>query len=324
LSSNIHCIGATMKRKIAIGMGLGLIIIIVALALIYYLLPGVVSKMAVAAGRHAAGLTEKAVQVDNHRIVYVEGGKGEVILLVHGYAADKDNWMQFARFLTPKYHVIALDLAGFGESSRLPEAGYDIQRQVERLNRFAEVLKLERFHVAGNSMGGAIAGIYGAQYPQKVMSLALLAPAGIKSPEKSELTKMLEKGVNPLLISYADDYDRMLKMVFVQVPVIPSPVKKEMAARAIRNRVFNEKIMDDMLKKPLMLEPFLSDIQAPTLILWGDRDQLLHLSSVPILERGIKNHQIVIMKDCGHLPMLERPAETANYYLKFLQHLPQE
>jgi len=312
-----------MKNKIVIGMGLGLILIAAALASIYYLFPGAVTKMAVAAGRQAAGLTEKAVQVDDHRIVYVEGGKGETILLIHGYAGDKDNWMQFARFLTPKYHVVAPDLAGFGESSRLPEAGYDIQLQVARLNRFMEVLKLERCHLVGNSMGGAIAGIYGAQYPQKVISLALFAPAGIKSPEKSELTKMLEKGINPLLISGVDDYERMLKMVFVQVPVIPSPVKKEMAARAIKNRSFNEKIMGDMMKKPLLLESFLSGISAPTLILWGDRDNLIHPSSVPILERGIQNHQTVIMKDCGHIPMLERPAETADHYLRFLQHVDQ-
>ena len=312
-----------MKRKIAIGLGLGLITVVVTMTLIYYLLPGAVTKMAVAAGRSVAGLTERVVQVDDHRIAYLEGGKGETILLIHGYAADKDNWMQVARFLTPKYHVVSLDLAGFGESSRLPEASYDIQRQVERLNRFTEILRLERFHLAGNSMGGAIAGIYGAQYPQKVMSLGLLAPAGIKSPEKSELTKMLERGINPLLISSADDYERMLKMVFVQVPVIPSPVKKEMAAQAIRNRAFNEKIMGDMLKKMLSLEPFLPEIHAPTFILWGDRDSLLHPSSVPILERGIVNHQTVMMKDCGHMPMLERPAETADHYLRFLQRTDQ-
>lgn len=312
-----------MKKKIAVAMGLGLAMVAIALASVYYLLPGTVTKMAVDAGRSAAGLTEKVVQVDDHRIAYLEGGKGETILLIHGYAADKDNWTQFARFLTPKYHVVSLDLAGFGESSRLPEASYDIQRQVERLNRFTEVLKLERFHLAGNSMGGAIAGIYGAQYPPKVMSLTLLAPAEIRSPEKSELTRLLERGINPLLINSVDDYERMLKMVFVQVPVIPSPVKKEMAARAIRNRPFNEKIIGDILKKPLLLEPFLPDIQAPTLIIWGDRDNLLHPSGVAIAERGIKNHQTVIMKDCGHIPMLERPAETADHYLKFLQRIRQ-
>ena len=71
-----------MKKKIAIGMGLGLILIAAALASIYYLFPGAVTKMAVAAGRQAAGFTEKTVQVDDHRIVYVEGGKGETILLI--------------------------------------------------------------------------------------------------------------------------------------------------------------------------------------------------------------------------------------------------
>ena len=61
------------------------------------------------------------------------------------------------------------------------------------------------------------------------------------------------------------------------------------------------------------------EIQAPTLILWGDKDKLLHVSCVPILEMGIKHHQTVIMKNCGHAPMLERPKETADHYLRFLR-----
>jgi pimeloyl-ACP methyl ester carboxylesterase len=80
--------------------------------------------------------------------------------------------------------------------------------------------------------------------------------------------------------------------------------------------------MRDMIDKPLPFESFLPRIKAPTLILWGDRDNLLHVSAVPILEKAIRNHQTVIMKDCGHVPMLERPQETADHYLNFLRGLP--
>jgi abhydrolase domain-containing protein 6 len=307
-----------MKKSLFAKIGIGLLTIIAALIMVYFLLPETVFKIARGASRSIAGLTEKYVQVDDHRIAYLEGGKGDVILLIHGYAVNKDNWTRFARYLTTHYRVIVPDIAGFGESSRLPDASYDIQSQVDRLNRFTEILKLDRFNMAGNSMGGMIAGIYAAQHPNKVISLALLAPYGIKSPVKSELEKMFERGINPLLIRNSDDYERMLTMVFVKVPVIPYPVKKEMMEQAIRTRPFNEKILGDMMKKRLSFEPFLPEIQAPTLILWGDSDKLLHVSSVSILEKGLKTYQTVIMKDCGHAPMLERPEETANHYLRFI------
>jgi abhydrolase domain-containing protein 6 len=306
-----------MKKKI----GIVAAAVIAILALIYFAFPGAVYKMAIYAGYKAAGLSEKSVQVDDHRLVYFEGGRGPTVLLLHGYSADRNNWIRFARYLTPKYHVVIPDLAGFGESSRLPGSAYDIESQVKRLDRFTETLKLAIFHVAGNSMGGQIAGVYAAAHPQKVLSLGLFAAGGIQSPEKSELWKMLEKGTNPLLISSADDFDRMLKMVFVKVPPMPYPVKKAATEQAIRNRSFNEKIAGDLRNKPLLLEPFLPRIKAPTLILWGDRDNLLHVSSVPILEKAIPNHQTVIMKDCGHVPMMERPRETADHYLKFLKGL---
>jgi len=307
-----------MKKK-TIKIGIVLIIVIVFIVLTYYLMPGIALKMTKIAGRGAAGLAEKHVQVDDHRIAYLEGGKGETILLVHGYAAEKDNWTPFARYLTGKYRVICPDLAGFGESSRLLKASYDIQSQVDRLNRFTEVLKLDRFHIVGNSMGGMISGVYGAEYPNKILSLALFAPGGIRSPVKSEFIKLMEKGSQPLLINSIDDYERILKLIFVKVPMIPYPVKKEMTMKAIENRAFNDKILKDMAKKPLFLEPFLPEIKAPTLILWGDADKFTHISSVPILEQDIKRHRTVIMKHCGHAPMLEKPQETADHYLRFLQ-----
>ena len=174
-----------------------------------------------------------------------------------GSAPRKDNWTQIARYLTKQYHVICPDLPGFGESTRLPEASYDIPSQVERINRFAEVLKLGKFHLAGNSMGGWITGIYGAKYPSRVLSLGLFAPGGIRSPEKSDLMKMLEAGGNPLLISNVDDFDQMIRLVFEKVPMMPYPIKKEAAKRAIKNMSFNKKIFDDLRKKYAPLEFYL-------------------------------------------------------------------
>ena len=114
------------------------------------------------------------------------------------------------------------------------------------------------------------------------------------------------------------DFDRYLKFIFVKPPSIPPIAKKVFAEQAAADKSKNEKLFQDMLIDNFDLEGNLSKIPQPTLILWGDTDRVLDVSSVSIFEK-IKNHKTVIMKDCGHVPMLERPEETASLYLDFLK-----
>lgn len=268
--------------------------------------------------REDAQLVEKSIQVGDHKIFYLEGGSGDTVLLVHGFGGDKDNWTRLAKYLSGKYRVISPDLPGFGQSSRIRTSNYNIENQTERLAAFTEALKLERFHIAGNSMGGNISAYYAIKNPSRIISLTLINSAGIMPPVKSELVLNLEKGYNPLLVNDADDYDRLMKFLFVKSPYIPGSLKKELASSAVRNREFNDKIFSDMRAKMLDLKPMLGKIKAPTLIIWGDTDRVLHVSSVEIFSKGIKGSTSYILKDCGHVPMIERPEETSAVFLNFI------
>jgi abhydrolase domain-containing protein 6 len=93
-----------------------------------------------------------------------------------------------------------------------------------------------------------------------------------------------------------------------------------LAAQRISQRAFNEKILGDLRKAHLSLEPFLPAVNVPVLIIWGDKDKILDISSVSILEKKLKNYQTVIMKETGHVPILEKPQETATSYLYFLKN----
>ena len=304
-----------MKKKLAFG----LIAIVLLLTGAYFLFPEMLLNLARNFERRSSGLIKKEARIGDHQIVYLEGGEGETIILLHGYGGDKDNWTRFAKYLTRSYHVLIPDLAGFGESSKLPEENYDIENQVTRIDRFAEVLKLGEFHMAGHSMGGMIAAVYGAKHPEKILTLALVAPAGLKSPQKSEFAKQSEKGINPFLVSTPGEYEKLISFLFVKPPPIPTPVKIALAAQRISQRAFNEKILKDIRKAHLSLEPFLPAVHAPVLIIWGDSDKILDVSCVSILEKKLKNCRTLIMKEMGHVPILERPQETAMAYLYFLK-----
>ena len=313
-----------MKKILAVSLGF----IILALAGMYFLFPETLFTLAVTAGRHSAGLMKKEIQVDDHKVVYLEGGKGQSILLLHGFAANKDNWIRFAKYLTNDYHVVIPDIPGFGESSQMQSENYSVENQLRRINRFTETLKLEKFHLAGNSMGGMLAGMYGAIYPQKVLTLALLAPGGVGSPNPSEVAILLQKGMNPLLTGNTGDFDRLIKLCFAKPPFIPSPFKKVLAADAVAHRDFNKKIWGDMFgtltketssAKENLLKPYLPQIQAPVLIIWGDTDKILDVGGVSQLEKNLRNYHTVIMINTGHIPMLEKPRDTALHYIGFLK-----
>ena len=281
-------------------------------------------SIAVARERGASHLQQHTLQIDDHEIVTLEGGApdGPAVLLLHGFAADKDNWTRFSGLLVDSgYHVLAPDLPGHGESSRVPGHTYDIPGQVDFVERFVLAEGLDEVHIAGNSMGGHIAGAYAALHPHRVVSLGLFNAGGVTSPVRSERMRIMEEtGTNPLLVESVEDFDRFLDFVFVVPPKLPRVVKQYFADRAVLNRAFNDKIYRDITGggRLLPMEPLLGRITAPTLILWGDSDRLLHPSAAGVFEAGIADSEAVILTACGHSPMIERPDETAGIYLDFL------
>ena len=152
---------------------------------------------AIRAQRARAQLVEKTVHVDGHDIRYLDSGSGEPLLLIHGFGANKDNWIEIAPRLFRHFRLIIPDLPGFGDSTRDPDARYDIDTQCERLHQFIDELKFEKVHLAGNSMGGYLSGVYAARFPERVNSQWLLAPAGVESAERSEFFEQAERGDHP-------------------------------------------------------------------------------------------------------------------------------
>jgi len=288
------------------------------LAAFYFLLPGVVLTLAQRAELRGAGLEQHGIDAAGLHIEYLSGGRGDAIVLLHGFSADKSNWVRVAKYLTPHLRVIAPDLPGFGDSTRDPNARYAISDQVERVHAFAQALRLDSFHLGGNSMGGTIAGAYAARYPHEVKTLWLLAPGGVRSAEPSELQELMARGENPLFIRDADGFERLLDFVFVERPYIPRPIARYLAEQGVRNRPFNEKISADLNGDPLALEATVKGLSVPALIVWGARDRLVHVSGARILGSVMPDAKVVVMPNVGHIPMVERPAETAAELLRFL------
>ena len=283
----------------------------------YRLFPEPLFDFAVSLQRRASGLTLKYTTVDQHRVPYLEGGQGEPLLLLHGFSAEKDHWTQIAKYLTPHFRVIAPDVPGFGESSRLNDASYDLDHQLQRIEGFIAALGLSRVHLGGNSLGAYLAAMYAAHSPNQVMSLWLLAPPGVAAAVPSELLRKIEKGDNLLIMDSEITGRRLSSMLFSKAPFVPEEFKKVWLKRGIANHVFNAKIFHDLFDTPITLDDRCSGVTTPTFIVWGDDDRLLDVSGAPALAKLLPNAEVRIMRAMGHCPMLERPRATAEDYLNF-------
>ncbi|MFP5357666.1 MAG: alpha/beta fold hydrolase [Gammaproteobacteria bacterium] len=272
----------------------------------------------IALERAGAQLSPGRTQIPGFEIAYLEGGSGEPLVLVHGFGANKDNFIRVAKALTTHYRVIAIDLPGFGESSAPADVSYDIQSQAERLAQILTALELPRAHLGGSSMGGWIVAAHGVLYPERTQSLWLLAPAGSATAKLSEVRqKYVDTGEIELVARTPEEYQRVLDVVFAQPPFIPGVVRKVMAEKAASRHEHYARIFRSLGEDPFYLEPRVQGLQIPTLIVWGDQDRVLDVSAGPILQALMPQSQLIVMPGIGHLPMIEAAVPAAADYLRF-------
>ncbi len=278
------------------------------------------STWAISMERSQADLQLKEIVVGDFTTPYLEGGQGETVLLIHGFQSNKDIWIRMAKQLTKHYHVIAIDLPAHGDSTILMDKSYTVPEQAKRVIAIMDKLKLTQpVHVMGHSMGGAIAFHVAHLAPSHVKSLALMNSAGVISPQPSELYLRNQKGENPLIVRNEDDYKKMLAFTMSDPPYIPSPVIATLTRISIEREKIGEKIYQELnLKYSLNPEDVLPQIKVPTLVLWGDQDKVINVSSTEVFKRLMPQAQVVIFKGVGHAPQIERTKESAQAYETFL------
>ena len=294
-----------------------IIAVVVAIVGFVYLAPETATAWAINAERSHADLVRKEITLpDGLQYVYLEGGQGEPLMLLHGFGGDKDNFTRVARFLTPHYRVIIPDHIGFGESSHPQQADYVPPAQVERLRALAQALGVKKLHLGGNSMGGQIAMTYAALYPTEVSSLWLLGPAGVWSAPQSEVFKIIAKtGHNPLLAKSVDEFAQIIEFGMSDPPFIPRPMLAVLAQARIKNFALEERIFKQIAA--YSVEERITGLPTPTLIVFGDQDRAIPAATAEVLYKLLPRSQVIIMPGIGHLPMLERPQQSANDYLRF-------
>jgi pimeloyl-ACP methyl ester carboxylesterase len=288
------------------------------------LIPAQVADLGLRLERARGGMEYRTLQVGGETWHYLERGPAdaEAVLIIHGFGGSKDNWSRFSHFLTAEYRVVVPDLPGFGESARHADWDYSLTSQRDPLHGFVEGLGLESFHLLGVSMGGQLSALYTHRYPEQVLTLGLLDSAGVMPPVESDYLRALNAGENPLVVDRPGDFDRLFDYIFHEKPFIPWPFRRAYAHRAVEQSAFNRTIFESLragtgsYRDPL--ESLLSDISQPVLIIWGEYDRIIDKSAIDVMQPLLPQAEIVILENTGHVPMLEKPEETARHYQAFI------
>ena len=272
--------------------------------------------------RRACGLSVSGADVEGGRIRYNHSltGSKPIAVLLHGFGADRGNWNRMARMLRRTHRVVVPDLPGFGDSSKDAEVSYAVEEQVERLHAFLEsVLGGASFSLAGNSMGGYIAGAYAAAHPASVESVWLFAPLGVQRAAPSPMFEAVARGERAVVLATSrSEYDDLLDAVFVRRPFVPKFLVDGLAARALEDTELHGSIFHQIhriegghvtFSQPL--EEVLVGYPGRVLVVWGDGDVILNPDGARVLAEVLPEATVEVWEGIGHLPMMEDPSRAA-------------
>lgn len=242
----------------------------------------------------------QTLDIKGNRLSLKRGGQGEPLLYLHG-TEGLSHWPQFLDDLAQKYDVIAPDHPGFG-SSPTPEWMDDISDLAYIYLDLMQALNLKRAHVVGHSLGGWIALEAAVRSQERIGDLTLLAPAGIhvKGQQKADI--------------FLIDPDEQARMAYADAALGAAASEQANAEKyqevAIRERIASARFGWNPRFYNPRLGRWLHRIGVPTLLIWGDTDRIFPPAYGPAFQSLIPGAELVTLKNCGHLPHVEKRAET--------------
>jgi pimeloyl-ACP methyl ester carboxylesterase len=249
---------------------------------------------------------------------YLEQGTGTSLLMLHGFMGDATCWNPLIENLAPQVHCVALDLLGFGDSAK-PAITYNIAQEVAFVRQFIEAQTLDPCYILGHSFGGWVAAAYALAYPKAVQGLILAAPAGIRDD------------------SFCGRYDHLRPLLW-QTPLVDwvlnaiKPVSSLWGQRAALDKIAwmrgelnaqpaARSFLVDRIRPEDAIDTVEQDIhqlQIPTLVITGDRDETIPLWHSKTYAHEIANAQLEIIPNADHALPSNYAPQLAQLILPFI------
>jgi pimeloyl-ACP methyl ester carboxylesterase len=249
---------------------------------------------------------------------------GRTLLLVHGYSASLHTWEPWVKELSGAYRLVTVDLPGHGLTSAGPFEP-TIANYAAFVNDFADALKLTQFTLVGNSMGGNTAWVYALAHPERVDALVLVDASGWPDPRMESEPVIFQILRHPVGAAVLRDLDNtgLIRQGLRASFANPMRVDDAMVARysELSRAPGHRDILRDIMlsQRGYATADKLSKIAAPTLILHGEADNLIPVSSSKLFAAAIPGAQLITYPNVGHIPQEEIPQKSAADLRSFLE-----
>jgi 3-oxoadipate enol-lactonase len=252
------------------------------------------------------------IKFNDINIVYERRGRGEPLVLIHGYPLDGTTWNEVASLLENDFDLIIPDLRGMGQSDAVDKT-YTVTNLASDIARLLDHLKFQKAFIAGHSMGGYVALAFARAYPARVRGLGMISsqvladPPDRKEGRYKTAADVAEKGIGVVVDSMTTKLSADAR--------IQSFVRDVMQRQKPAGVIGSLKAMAERLDSSDLLKTF----KFPVVIVHGDADALIPVERGREMKAALPSAHYAELKGAGHMPMMESPqavAEALRFFLK--------
>lgn len=264
-----------------------------------------------------------SVQIDGHRIAYVEQGEGGPVVLIHGIPTSNLLWRNVAPKLAKTHHVFAPDLLNYGRSEKPVDANVSIEAQSRLIVKFMDKVGIESADIVAHDIGGGVAQLIAVNYPDRVRKLVLIDAVFFDSWPIPEFVPLQKDGAEEKID--LDEFITMMREFLPQgvhrkaamtdevIELYLAPWSTEAGKKALFR---NFRRLNSEYTQAIAGE--LKHLANETLIIWAEKDVFQKPEYANRLEMTIPNAKLIWIKDAGHWLMEEKPEEISAHLIAFL------
>ncbi|MFQ3249791.1 alpha/beta fold hydrolase [Glaciecola sp.] len=239
-----------------------------------------------------------------------------IIVLLHGFSADKYIWNRIAKRLTNQYQIFAPDLLGHGDVVYRKTDTYSTPEQVRFLLSMLNKLNIKKFHIIGNSMGGLMTAKMLEICPRDIGKAVLIDPAGIKSDFSLEMAK---SNKNPFNHYNEADFFYFYDLVMAKPPYMPRFILRAIAYKYISKREQYVHMFRDFFNPDDFFDLSHRIESSDVMLIWGVNDKLMPVADY-ITWQEMLDSTTVIYEDLGHMAMVEDVKRVSKDIMLFLEN----
>lgn len=277
---------------------------------------------------------ERVLKEKNHNteLVYTEYGKEnkKTLLFLHGFGESKETWRFLVPMLSQEYHLVLLDLKGFGQSPKVEDGAYSVYDQAKEVVSFIQEKNLHDLTLVGRSFGGGVALVLALMQKDQLIQKNISRLILINSMAyKQNLPSMLET-LNQPIIGYlgihliSNDWmaEEAYRFAFYNnslIPKVSMAYSSSMLSMPLAKYVYLETVAQLVPDDINMIQKRYKEIDLPTLILWGKEDVSIRVYNAYKLDRDLINSKLRVFPKVGHMPNEEAPTKVVYEILKFME-----